>query len=428
MSRTREQVLSDFSKFIDDSWESASTAAGNTVATTLEDSALAPLAAETAEGGYVRVTNAGAAQYESRRVVFLGSAGVATMDPAFSTTILSGWTYQFHNYDPAKKLVALDRGRLLAYPQLSVTVMDETVTGDGVSTEVNVPSTLVRGPVEVWQEQPLDLTSSQNMLSALTPKQDALTNWAATTLTAALYAKVDHDRLIPRLSHGNATLLTGTIGTYAVALSAAEAAAASGRKVVFGNWVFWRGSGSRVRVYITDATDTTYSSTYHTGSGWELMTVTKTIADGNTTTLKVGVDVATGAATSVRVNGAWFAYGDRVPQTYPIALTRRSVWRDDTTQRVMLDSAPDRGHNLRMIGRNPLSAVSAAAGDTIEVTEHTQELLFAKAARVLFAGLGFSLDQMQAMSAKISEVESRFAEMSEDYKTAMPANYHWDVN
>jgi len=412
MARTGEQLLSDFSRFIDDSWESEATASGIADGSTVVDEAFRRFGRETRLDGYIRVGT------EVRRINgFAGS--VATVSPPFSTQVLSGTAYSYHNYDPAKKLTSLDRARLLAYPQLAIVRVNETLTSDGKSRELDVPANLRKGPIEVWQETRLGVKHNWNLLT--TPELNAVAGWTATAAAVLPYERNRFDDVVPRLNLTALRAVFEVNGTFAQTVGNMQnvtAAAAAGRKMAFGAFVYCMVPDA-IHTYVEDDTGKTYSD-YHSGTGWQFLPVTKTISTTNATTLEVGFEAET--AVVAFLEEAWFLFGQAIPLCFDTLLVKRTVWHDDSAHKVFLSRTPDRGHQLRLIGRDRLTALDGDTTRAMEVDEASQELLFAKAARSLFTLVGMSTGAVEAQFPKIQEVESRFNEMSEDWKHNAPAS------
>lgn len=84
------------------------------------------------------------------------------------------------------------------------------------------------------------------------------------------------------------------------AIFSGSEAAQSGKTINFGCWVYCT-TASRVKLWIYDAIgaslDTTLSS-YHSGSGWEWMTVQRTLRTGALTSIMIRIRIAAGASIS----------------------------------------------------------------------------------------------------------------------------------
>lgn len=420
MSLTGTQLLQGFSDYIGDLWSSTFTSIGGADGTTITDTLAQRWGRDAALDGYIRLTS-GSYSGEVRRVSAF-SSGVFTVAPAFSGQVASGTSYEFHRYDPVRKFSALDRARIMAYPQLAVIEFDDTITADGQATSFEIPSSIRKGPVQVFVESRLVPNDPQNLLA--TPRMETTTGWSATTLAAAVHTKSLYDFIIPKYGETYCTILTGAAGSYSQVVSSmtgVTATTAAGRKMTFGAWAFCL-TASSVRVSITDDSGTTYSS-YHGGTGWEFVQVTDTISNTNTTTLTVAVhkDVADSV---VYTQDAKFRFGTKIFIPYVSLYPKRSLRRDDANSEVHLTRIPSRGYQLRLIGRTPLSALGtnivSQLTNTMEVDQFSAELLYAYAARVLFIDAGMSAGQIEQEHPKIAETMARFSEMQEDWSYHYP--------
>lgn len=420
MSLTGAQLLAGFSDFIGDYWSSTTTSAGASDGSTLVDTALQRFGRDGLIDGYIRLTS-GTYTLQHRRVSNF-TTSTATVAPVFGGQVASGVTYQFHRYDPDRKFAALDRARSLAYPQLAVVTMDDTLTGDGFERQLLIPSAIRKGPVQAYEEVRTSPQEGWNLVTngAMT----SLTGWTATTVTAAVYTRFNEDRIIPKYGQQTCIKLSGSAGTLRQTVSSMRitAAQAAGRQVTFGMWVFCRTSGS-VKVQIIDDTATVQSAAFHRGLGWEFLQVSTSIVNTNATTLTVGVITNT-ANTVAYCMDALFRLGPKIGIRYPKVLTTRGLWRDDTNQEIHLNRPVAAGHNVRLIGRTPLTSLGTTPASQItnsmEVDVYSAELLYAKAAHILFVDAGMSAGRIEKEFPKIQEVESRFAQMAPDWEYNLP--------
>jgi hypothetical protein len=420
MALTGEALLQQLSIRIGDWWSSTTTSAGAD-ASTLTDTALQEFEAEFIEDSFIRVTQSGGNQYSVRKVSASVGAN-ATMVPVLAGALGSGDTYEMHRFHPDAKFRALDAARVLAYPQLSIIRFDETVTGDGENAEIVIPSTIRKGPVEVWEEDLLGPTAGWNALTD--PQMNTLSSaWTAAGAAASLQTRTDFDFDVPR--HETSCVRLAGSGTYSQVVgdmrSGMTAALAAGRRVTFGAWVYQRASSGTATVGITHDSTRVASST-HQGRGWEFLEVTATLPATNATTLTV--DITTGGAVTVYAEWSYLALGERIPVKYGTRLSRRGIWRDDTNSEIRLIRPPRRGHQLRLIGHDPLSALGdtrASQGtNTMEVDEFTARLLVAKAARILLLTEGWTAGRIEEAFPFIQEVESEFAELEPDWSYDYP--------
>lgn len=404
MTLTGAQLLEGFEKFLGSYWKSTTTTAGNAGGTTLVDTLLSRFGDDKIRDWYLRPLGA-ANQYVVRRISgFTSSTGTITVGPAFAAQTATSQEYMLHRYDPALLFRCLNEARMRVFPDLCILRYVDTATGDGRTRVFDIPSTIRRGPVQVLEETPIECDARWNFITS--PLGDSTSSWTASNFTASTVTRDDTDLLIPKYDSTCTKLVaSGSVNaTYTQAVSAMSnditAAKAAGRQMTFAMWVYTR-TGSKVTLEITDD-GATSSSSVHGGSGWELLTVTKDIVSNNATTLTVGVDADNDSSPVVVYwNRAWLYFGpaDRVENIY-YTDSGLFVRRDDSTQKVYLDWAPRRGHQLRMIGRDVISAITSETS-SVEIDEESAQVLYAEAARTLFAMRGLSTDDFPEVGARL---------------------------
>ena len=428
MSLTGQELLVDFSKFIGDYIASTTTGAGSS--TTLVDTYLSRYGDDKLIDWYLRITeNIGGNQYMVRRISdFVSSTGTATVTTAYAGGTASGTDYELHRYDPAEKFTALDEARLRCFPDLCIIRYNDTLTGDGISSVFDIPTNVRRGPLRAVEEIPLSIQTSWNFLT--NPLNDSTSGWTATSATAATVTRNQTDILIPKYDSiaTKITVAASTNGTYAQPVASMSnsmtAALAAGRKMTFAAWVFCMTSG-KVTLKLTDDTTTTTSTT-HSGSGWELMTVTKTIISTNATTLTATFDVANSAGAVVMfINRSWLYYGDanRVQDIYKYDRSY-FVRRDDTTQKMYLDWIPLQGHQIRLIGQDVLSelgsVIATQVTNTMEVDDPVAQILYAEAAKILFAKRGLNTANVGEVAVRVQAAERLKEEIRKEWRMSVP--------
>lgn len=417
MSLTGAQLLVAFSQFLDDYWSSSTTSAGST--TTAVDTTLQRFGEKANEEAFLRIIEDSGTPgnlYLVRRITnFTGST--ITFAPALPQSIESGKDYEIHRWDPAKKFRALDRARILAFPQVANIVVNETLTSDGYTTEVDIPSAIRRGPAQVWVEQPLSPTVSWNLLT--NPHLNSTTGWTATSVTAAVYTRTINDHVIPKLEDSCIKLTSGASGNLSQSTSATIAASMAGRRMSFGAWVYSRTAGCTVSITDDSAAST---STTHGGSGWEFLQVSRNITGANATTLTVKINPLTNNA--VYVERAFFGQVDRISLNYKTLLPRDGIHRDDDEARLYLKYAAPRGRQYRIVGRTPITSLGTDITTqntlTTEVSEQDQDLLLATAARILLTWEGMSSGEIEKSFPMIAVAEARFTELKEDWSRRYP--------
>lgn len=418
MARTGAQLERALSEFLDDSWSSSSDGAGST--TTLVDSALKRFGDRALEEGFIRFTEDSTTPgniWLVRRVTRFVT-DTATFSPAVPQAVETAKDYEFHRWDPAQKFAALDRARILAFPQVAKIVVDETYTSDGESAEVPIPTSIRRGPAQVYYEEPLSPTARWNILT--NPQLKTATSWTATSVTAATYARTANDLLVPRIEDSCVLLTSGASGSLNQPLGATVAARYAGRRMSFGAWVYSRTAGCTVSITDDSATST---STAHSGLGWEFLTVSRNIAGTNATTLTVKINPLTNNA--VFAERAFFGQIDRLSTPFPNGpMQRLGVHRDSDDANLYLKRPAPRGYQYRLVGRTPVTALGTTAAtqvtNSMEINEEDQDLLIATAARVLLTWKGMSTGEMDKQYPQIAAAEQRFKEMRADWSRRLP--------
>lgn len=429
MSTTGQNLLVGFSRFINDYQVVETTGAGST--TTFVDTGLAGFANDYFIDWYARITESGhSALWQIRRVSdFVSSTGTGTVPNAFGASTGSSTAMELHKYDPEVKFQCLDEARISAYPALGQVIYNDTRTGDGEHRVFDIPSAIRRGPLVVLEEEPLPTNYAWNFLA--NPIGDSTTGWTASSSTHTTVDRVESDKEIPKYDFtcskvAVATTTNGVLNQVVGDMSnGITAALAAGRHMTFAAWVYCR-TASRVTLEIIDDSGSLGSSSAHGGAGWELLTVEADVGETNATTLTVQFDVSNAAgAVTFWWNRAWFYFGtpDRVQDIYSGAHALRHR-RDDTTQKVKLDSIPIRGHQLRMIGRDYLSALGTTAStqvtNTMEVDEFSAQVLYAEAARILFGREQFSTVDFPDLAPRIAKADALKREMLKAARMSMP--------
>ena len=428
MSLTGANLLVGLSEFVGDYHVSATTGAGSPTA--LVDTGLRKFGGDDVlRGWYLRITEpAHTAIFEVRRITSFSSAtGTCIVSPAFSATTGIAKAYELHRYDPTKKFTALDEARLQAYPELCEVVFDDTITGDGYSHSFAIPSTMRDGPFLVQEEVPPSADVNWNFdgdpLGSLTAK------WTASNATLSTYSRNEADSLIPKyddtaltitVAASTAATVTQVVGSMTNGITAALAA---GRTMTVARAVYST-VASKIRLQLIDDTTTT-SGSYHGGNGWELLTVEKDIIGSNATTLSVRLDIAsTASPLTAAVSRGWLYFGpvERIVDSYNYTMAK-IVRRDDATRRVYLDRPIKRGYQMRMIGRDTLSALGRTAStqvtNTMEVDEQSAQLLYAIAGQILFEREGLQSTDPDTQN-RIATVLGRRMEFGSKFTYGLP--------
>lgn len=389
-TRTGQQLLQGFSEFICDWW--AETATGGTTST-LVDTLLRRHGDDAIRDFYLRINEAahGADQQVRRISAFVESTGTATVKPDFGAAPTSSTCYELHRYDPTSKFQALDRARLQLVDKLFIERRNDEWTSDGRNDEFTIPTSLRLGPEWAIVESPIQVEVAENWLQ--TPKMDTLTGWTASGTTALIITRDCANLLIPKLGE-NATRLTTAANQAATYTQTAAnlcsevctpLTLARDNRMYGGVWVHATET-CKVRLNLIDLAGTTNGS-FHGGTGWEFLTADRTICGVNTTTLSFQLCVAsTSNASVLHAQCAMFRIGP-IPNFYHQDGVVR-VERCEISNRVYIRNLPSRGTQIRLIGKGEMTALGEATPQTstMEVDVNSAELLFARAARILFGG------------------------------------------
>ena len=426
MSLTGAQLLTGFSKFVDDHEAGTTTSAGASDGSTLIDSGLGKRGEGYFTGFWVRLTGS-TNQYEVARVTkFESSTGTLTVSPEFTTQAATSETYELHRFEPERKFEVLDEARVAAFPDIFKLMYDETVTTDGQQDEYPIPASIRVGPAMVWVEAPIAADATWNFIQD--PRNDSTANFTDSNVTATTVSKRDGDLLIPKYDDTCTKLVVSasTAATYSQVVGSMTngitAALAAGREMTFGAWIYST-VASKVTLTLTDDTAASTSSE-HQGLGWEFLAVTRDIVHTNATTLTVAiaVDNDTNAAT-IFVNRMWLMYGPLIPAQYheDAPLTVR---RDDATQRILLPIRIRGRRQLRMVGKALLSALGTSAStqvtNTMELDEANAGLLYSKAAELLYQGEGLNVEDVARVAGNMAEVASKGDELRSAFQIEVP--------
>lgn len=430
MTTTGANLLTGFSEFISDEFSSTTTSAGNAGGTTMVDTLLSRYGDGRLSGYFVRPTS-GTDSLAIRKVEDnVQSTGVVEVTPAFSAQLATSVTYGLHRYDPALKFRALDKARLDILDQVFQLIYNDTITSDGRTTVYDIPSAIEVGPISAIVEKPEAAAVDWNFLS--NPQGNSTDNWTATSTTASTYTRTTNDLLVPKYTDTCTSLVTAasTAATYAQTVdnmtNSITAALAADRTMTFAAWVYCT-EASKIALRITDDGGAVATGSNHGGGGWELLTVEGTIAGDNATTLTATFVISSTAnASTIYWENAWFYFGavERVKDSIYRPEYALDVRRDNTTQHLILNSPPPRGYQIRLIGKAPLSALGSVAAsqvtNTMEVDGNTAEILYARAAEILFQWERVATDNYPEVAQRIAMVREREPKLVRNYGQETP--------
>ena len=423
------QLLEGLSSFVND-WESSTTtSAGNSGGTTLIDTYMSRFGDSHLSGMFIRLTS-GTYNTQIRRITSnTQNTGTITVSPAFGGQVASGVTYELHRYDPQLKFRALDKARFDIMDDVYRLIYDETVTSDGISDTYDIPATINLGPILAIREDPVGYAATWNFISD--PQGNSTTYWTSSSVTASTYSSNDNDRTIPKYDESCTKLVVAasTAATYSQTVAHmdnnASASTAAGRDMTFAAWVYSK-IADKIRLKLTDDSGSSYSD-YHSGLGWQLLAVERSISQTNATTLTVAfsIDNTTDSLTAYW-NRAWFYYGNKERVTDAIYKQEHSIniRRDDANQQIVLTTVPPRGYQIRLMGKAPLSelgtTIATQTSNFMEVTPDTAELLYARAAEILFQWERVTTDNQDEVNNRIRMVRERHPKLRRNFAQETP--------
>lgn len=379
-------------------------------------------------GWYVRITE-GTAIYQVSRVTNSTQAtGTVTVTPPFTVQIGSGIDYQLHQFEPKKKFAAIDSARLAVASDVYKLVYDETITTNSYSREYTIPTSIERGPSGVYLECPFSSTANWNFLPD--PAGDALSDWTASNATATSYSASNEDLYIPKYGDtcSKVQVAASVAGTLTLAVGSMEnnitAAKAAGRLMTFAAWVYCNVASDLTLSILTDAGTLATSST-HQGLGWELMYVEGTVGATNATTLSVRISETSAAAVTFYVNDMWFYYGPytQINSQYYSMIPLR-ISRDDSRKRFILNETVPGRRQLRVVGKAALSSLGTDLTTqntlTMELETGSAEILYAKAAEILFEQERINTQNMPQVAQRIGFVKDRTPDVRMNWDVDVP--------
>ena len=417
MELTGQQLLQGLSEFLSDWQPGTTTSAGTAEKDTLVDSSLRRFQDRRLMGRYVRITESGANQYEVRTVDNNAQAtGTLFLTDAMPTQVSSDVSYELHRYDPSEKFRALNKAVYTSTDYVYDLIYDEHITGDGYTTTFPIPEDIDLGPVDVWVEEPVAaLNLIWNFVNNALGTD--LNYWTACECTPSIVQQFYTDLVVPKYDWACTRIdVPGTQeAIYAQEVAnmsnGITAASAAGRQMASAAWVYCD-TPNRVYLELVDDDGATYSAP-HLGKGWQLLNLEKDIVNSNSLILTTRLRITTGDPVVLFWNRWWLYYGNRqrVTENYS-DLTFPSVRRDATTQTFTLPRTVQRGYQMRVVGKHILNGLGDNPDTqptvTLNVTEQTAEILYAKAARLLLEWEGLTTSDVPEIYERIQLVESHF--------------------
>lgn len=315
---------------------------------------------------------------EDRLITAYSTSTYQVTQIALAATTTAADTYEISRFKAANVADALNQARLELYPNLSI-YKDVYLYTEENQKKYTIPSSIkqlyqVRLCNEVWADSDENILESEG----LNPDFEEWTStspdhWTATNLTTNY--NTDEDFVWKDDYSCECLVASSTAGTLTNSIT--NYSYYSGMAMSF-KIMAYCGTATRLRASINDGTTTTYSS-YHSGNGWEELTVTADM-QATPTAVTVGVALASGAtAVTFYLDEAVLTMGQR-------AVNAGSMPIFNWTQRDTVLELPfqlNMNQRLRLIGAGYLSSVTADT-DEMETSAQNNPLLYAQALVILY--------------------------------------------
>ena len=295
---------------------------------------------------------------------------------------------------------AVREARIYAFPYLFSRVIKEVVPTGYDQYKLRLPSsTIVGAPDHVYVSSILDVGSGsggykQNILRARDPGFENVggssPSWAGTNFTIAVtindtdmtpadnYVVLTGNKSTRLRTNGNSSDATLINDISSVDSPGGDdwSVVARGQELNVTCWVYCK-TASRVRLRINDGATVT-NGDFHTGTGWEKITVGATIGAAVTTLQIILVDDVNDAALTFYADNCVATLGPQEPaeDIYPELRGWRFIppYTSDSDGYLLFDEKLPKESVLRIEGRTYLTDMTADSGTT-EVDEDEEKLL-----------------------------------------------------
>ena len=352
---------------------------------------------------FIKITSANNDDTVRRVTDYTASSGTLTISGIDLTSDSSTQaTFELYRYDPDQLRDSLNDARLYAFPRLYKEVLDRALTAsDDVlryTRPTSIPFNFVR---QIYIENRINAkTFANNIVNTLNCDFESSTigdDWTASSITLAAEADTttpDNWVVFEGSQSGKCTVSASSTAT--LLMTVPSGTNYVGEEINVGIWVYSK-TASRVSAAIQLDSGSVSVGDTHSGNGWERITHTL-VADGISTSIKVGVSVTSGTA--------FVFYADQLivtagPANIPQLLGNRiTTWREEGDDIVLWDGAiSDR--NILVRGMGHLSSVSSGS-DTMEIDERQARYLYN-----LGAALWFQQDIDQLDIADLNAAQRR---------------------
>ena len=254
------------------------------------------------------------------------------------------------------------------YPTLYARQEVDTVISQAGQSVYSLPTTFIRAPRQMYLVDGPSPEHTSNIIGNA-GFENGTTYWAGTSVAGISAETISASVPNRRVWSGSQSLKVITTANQAGVVQNTVTTATGddwdatdlrGSRVSLSAMVYCR-TGSLIKAEIGMSSGDTESS-FHGGTGWELLTVSADVPNA-ATTMTVGISVAqVSPATTVWLDHVNFVIGEEVASVPGLPLYNWRVWNDKVTFPYALPPKKI----IRMIGLAELSSLSAEA-DTIEL-------------------------------------------------------------
>jgi len=368
---------------------------------------------------FIKITSANNDDTVRRVTDYTASSGTITISGTDLTSDSSTQaTFEIYRYDPDQLRDTLNDARLEVFPRLYKEINDRTLTLAGHQDKYARPTSIRQGFVrQIYEEPRIDAKSfANNIVSTLNCDFESSTigdDWTASYITLAAEAETtspDNWMVFSGTQSGKCTVTASQTAT--LLMTVPSGTNYVGEEINVGIWVYSR-TASRVSAAIQlDSSSVSVGST-HSGGGWERLTHTL-VADGVSSSIKVGVSVTSGTA--------FVFYADEIIATSGQSELPQPIgspimgWREETDNIVIHGHKTSADRQLRVRGMGLLSSVSSGS-DTMELEYDQLRILYAHGAMLWFQQ---DIDQLDTADLNAAQIRYRhFRSLAEQGRGAM---------
>ena len=368
---------------------------------------------------FIKITSANNDDTVRRVTDYTASSGTLTISGTDLTSDSSTQaTFEIYRYDPDQLRDTLNDARLEVFPRLYKEINDRTLTLAGHQDKYARPTSIRQGFVrQIYEEPRIDAKSfANNIVSTLNCDFESSTigdDWTASYITLAAEAETtspDNWMVFSGTQSGKCTVTASQTAT--LLMTVPSGTNYVGEEINVGIWVYSR-TASRVSAAIQLDSSSVSAGSTHSGGGWERLTHTL-VADGVSSSIKVGVSVTSGTA--------FVFYADEIIATSGQSELPQPIgspimgWREETDNIVIHGHKTSADRQLRVRGMGLLSSVSSGS-DTMELEYDQLRILYAHGAMLWFQQ---DIDQLDTADLNAAQIRYRhFRSLAEQGRGAM---------